>query len=80
MFESALDARESVTGTVMLDCEEHLSAIISITYKAQGRFVRQDDTPDDRVLMTADTAPSTVSDLCDFLRDAAAPSAPGSAP
>ena len=58
---------ESIT-TVLLDCKNHFSGTISITYELKGKVVKRDETSDRDILMMQYSGPSTVADLCAFAK------------
>jgi hypothetical protein len=58
---------ESIT-KVLLDCKNHFSGTISITYKLKGKVAKHDETSDRDIHMMQYSGPSTVEDLCAFAK------------
>jgi hypothetical protein len=58
---------ESIT-KVLLDCKNHFSGTISITYKLKGKVAKHDETSDRDIHMMQYSGPSTVGDLCVFAK------------
>ena len=53
---------------VVMDCSEHLSGTLSVTYKLKGVIMLVEKSSDDEVLMTQTYGPSTTNDLCEFAK------------
>lgn len=58
---------ESIT-KVLLDCPNHFSGTIAISYKLKGKVVKQDSNADGEIRMVQYSGASTVGDLCAFAK------------